>query len=137
MVTTRSSRRRARRYPCHGCFDHIDPERRPCRVHQAGGSYMTHRNELLALPLVLALASPACGDLQTPGANVHGAAYTSDGLVTAFLSHDLVSLDGELSAEKARIAYVGPTEGAFIAAEALSADGHVAAISWSPSETVN
>jgi hypothetical protein len=98
---------------------------------------MTHRNELLALPLVLALASAACGDLQTPGANVHGAAYTSDGLVTAFLSQDLVRLDGELSAEEARIAYVGPTDGAYIQAEALSADGHVAAIAWAPSETVN
>ena len=31
---------------------------------------------------------------------------------------------------------MGPTEGAFVQAQALSADGHVAAIAWSPSETV-
>jgi hypothetical protein len=94
---------------------------------------MTNRSNLLLMTPALLLL--ACGDLKSPGGKVSGATYTKDNAVAAFLSRELVTLDGDLQVEQARIPYVGPPDGADIRAQALSADGHVAAIVWAAGPT--
>jgi hypothetical protein len=96
---------------------------------------MSHRMKLLLVtPALLALG---CGDLESPGAPVEHVTYKTNGDIAAFLSRELVTLDGQLLAEKERVAFVGPPLGANVGYEALSADGEIAAVAWSSSEATS
>src|SRR6478752_3152219 len=112
MASCASSRRCAPHCRCRGSIDHVVPERNGWRVHQAGGSYMTSQTKLLfASPLLLAFA---CGDLKSPTAAVGHVSYKTNGDIAAFLPRDLVTMDGQLAAEKERVPFVGPPAGANI-----------------------
>jgi hypothetical protein len=80
----------------------------------------------------LAFASllPACGDLASAVVSVDRPSYTTSGDVVASLPRALVKLDGRLTAETAQIP-LGLPAGAEVVASSISADGSIAAISWS------
>jgi hypothetical protein len=97
------------------------------------------RNEGIAVRIVVGVLAAGCssrhlspdvGD-QVTESDVQAVAYTNTGDLAAFTSREVVIYDRGLTQIRARVAYPGVPDGAYVLASDLSADGHVAALAWS------
>ena len=84
---------------------------------------------ILAVAFALG-ALPACGDFASLRGGVERARYTPDGDVVVLLTHEVVTLDGQLLEEKGHVLLPPLPARAEIFQQEISADGQIVATAW-------